>query len=72
MKRRLLLKQVMLAAAAAALAPSCTFDKKKASIALHHLTIDGDKEELLASISETILPARTGAQCTRPNEADGS
>jgi hypothetical protein len=57
MKRRLLLKQVMLAAAAAALAPSCTFDKKKASIALHHLAIDGDKEDLLASIAETIIPA---------------
>ena len=57
MKRRLILKQVMMAAAAAALAPSCTFDKKKASIALSHLNVDGDQEELLANVVETIIPA---------------
>ena len=57
MKRRLVLKQVMMAAAVAALAPSCTFDRKKASIALSHLNVDGDQEELLASIVETIIPA---------------
>ena len=57
MKRRVVLKQVMIAAVAAALAPSCTFDKKKASLPLNHLTIDGDMEELLASVVDTILPA---------------
>ena len=64
MKRRLVLKQVIMAAAAAALAPSCTFDRKKASLLLNHLNVDGDLEELLASIVETIIPAtdRPGAR----------
>src|SRR5882757_7919786 len=56
MKRRVALKQVMLAAVAAALVPSCTFDGKKLSVQLSHLKVDGDQEALLALIVDTIVP----------------
>jgi len=57
MKRRVVLKQVMMAAALAALAPGCTFEKKKSSIAMNHLAVDGDVEDLLGQIVDTIIPA---------------
>jgi hypothetical protein len=57
MNRRTILKQLAMATTAAMLLPSCISDPKKVSIALKNLDINGDEEELLASIAETIIPA---------------
>jgi hypothetical protein len=56
MNRRTLLKQIGTIAVAASLAPACVRDTKKVSVALSNLDVDGDDEELLASIAETIIP----------------
>jgi hypothetical protein len=57
MNRRLVLKQLAMATAGAMLLPACGVDPKKVSIALDHLNVNGDDEELLAEIAETIIPA---------------
>jgi hypothetical protein len=57
MNRRSVLKQLAVATTAAMLLPSCIADPKKVSIALKNLDINGDEEELLASIADTIIPA---------------
>jgi Gluconate 2-dehydrogenase subunit 3 len=64
MNRRIALKQVMLAAAAAALLPGCSFEKKKELLKLHHLTMDEDQAVLLGQLVDTLLPetAIAGAQ----------
>lgn len=56
MNRRLVLKQLAVATAAAWILPSCVSDPKKVSIALNHLNINGDDEELLAAIADTLIP----------------
>lgn len=57
MNRRLLLKQLAVATAAAWILPSCVSDPKKVSIALNHLNINGDDESMLAAIADTLIPA---------------
>ena len=55
--RRVVLKQIMLASAAAMLLPSCVFDSKKvATMPLHNLKLTGNQEELVAEICEAIIP----------------
>lgn len=56
MNRRLVLKQLAVATAAAWILPSCISDPKKVSIALNRLNINGDDEELLAAIADTLIP----------------
>jgi hypothetical protein len=56
MNRRLVLKQIAVATAAAYFLPSCVADPKKVSIALQNLKITGDEEELLGEIADTIIP----------------
>jgi hypothetical protein len=56
MNRRLVLKQLAVATAAAWILPSCVSDPKKVSIALNRLNITGDDEELLAAIADTLIP----------------
>ena len=56
MKRRLVLKQIALTSAAMWLLPSCITDPKKLSIALQHLSITGDEEELVGDIADVIVP----------------
>lgn len=59
MKRRTALKQLLMAAAVAAITPSCIFDKRKkqASVVLNHLPpVSGDQETTLATICDTIIP----------------
>jgi len=56
MNRRLVLKQLAVATAAAWILPSCVSDPKKVSIALNRLNINGDDEELLAAIADTLIP----------------
>lgn len=56
MNRRSLLKNLALATTAAMLVPACVADSRKVSIALNNLNVNGDDEELLALIAETIIP----------------
>jgi len=46
-----------MAAVAAMLVPSCVGDPKKVSIALKNLDVNGDEEDLLANIADTLIPA---------------
>src|SRR4051812_10792261 len=64
MNRRVLLKQLGLAATAAVLLPSCLRESKKVSIALNNLKVNGDEEELMAGIADTMIPEtdKPGAQ----------
>ncbi len=55
-QRRLLLKQMLFVSAAAALAPSCLFDKQKKSIPLKHIHVSPDQEATFASLLSTIIP----------------
>ncbi|WP_333819170.1 gluconate 2-dehydrogenase subunit 3 family protein [Ohtaekwangia sp.] len=57
MNRRLVLKQLAMATAGAMLLPACGVDQKKVSIALNHLKVTGDEEDLLADIADTMIPA---------------
>src|SRR5687768_3608556 len=57
MKRRTVFKHLAVASAAAWLLPSCISDPKKVSIALNHLQITEDEEELLANIADVMIPA---------------
>lgn len=57
MNRRVALKHVMMAMAAASVLPACSAGSKKTSVPLKHLKIDGDQEELLAQITEALIPA---------------
>lgn len=56
MNRRLVLKQLAVATAAAWILPSCVADPKKVSIALNRLNINGDDEDLIAAIADTLIP----------------
>lgn len=42
--------------AGSVLLPSCLPEKKKSSLALKNIKIDGDQEDLLSELSETIIP----------------
>jgi hypothetical protein len=57
MNRRTVLKQLAVATTAAMLLPSCVADPKKVSVALRNLDVNGDEEDLLAAIADTIIPA---------------
>lgn len=57
MKRRTVFKHLAAATAAAWVLPSCVSDPKKVSIALNHLQVTGDEEELLGNIADVIIPA---------------
>jgi hypothetical protein len=54
--RRTLLKQLAMATTAAMLMPSCISDPKKVSVALRNLDVNGDDEDLMAALAETIIP----------------
>lgn len=56
MQRRTALKNLLIVAGGTLLLPSCVQADKKVSIPLDHLKLTGEQEELLAQISETIIP----------------
>lgn len=57
MDRRSNIKTLFLISAATALLPSCLQDeKKKSSLSLKNIKIDGNDEELLSQVSDTIIP----------------
>ena len=56
MERRLAIKQVLILAGGMALLPSCLRESGKASVQLKNLKVSLDEENLLAEISEMIIP----------------
>ena len=57
MRRRTVFKHLAAATAAAWILPSCVSDPKKVSIALNHLKVTGDEEELLGNMADVMIPA---------------
>ena len=56
MHRRTVIRNVLAFSAGTLLIPSCVHEKGSASIPLKNISITGDQEQLLASLSETIIP----------------
>jgi len=54
--RRVAIQQLLLIWAGAVLLPSCLQNEQKVSIPLKTIHIDGDDENMLADLAETILP----------------
>ncbi|MBX2926030.1 MAG: gluconate 2-dehydrogenase subunit 3 family protein [Chitinophagaceae bacterium] len=61
MQRRTVIKNIVIMAGGIALLPSCSGDRKKASILLKNLNTSAEQEALLAEIAETILPETGGS-----------
>jgi hypothetical protein len=59
MNRRTVIKNLALVIGGAALLPSCIKGNSSASIPLKHLTLNGDQENLIGDICETIIPKTT-------------
>lgn len=57
MDRRTALKQAALFAGGIAFLPSCNFGPEREAVALDHLKIDLDHQDLLARVIETIIPS---------------
>src|SRR5215216_2720061 len=55
--RRYAMKQILFVSAGAMLVPACMEDKSKASFLVKNFKIDADQENMLAEVSETIIPA---------------
>lgn len=56
MRRRTVFKHLAAATAAAWILPSCISDPKKVSLALNHLRVTGEEEELLGDIADVMIP----------------
>lgn len=56
MQRRSAIKNLLIIAGGTVLLPSCVQQDKKVSIPLDNIKISADQEELLAQITETIIP----------------
>ena len=56
MNRRSSIKTLLIISVGASLLPSCLHEEKKTSLSLKNIKIDSNDEELLAEISETIIP----------------
>src|SRR5688572_9906158 len=61
MDRRSALRSFVILSAGIALMPSCGEGKVKGSVALKNIELSGDEEDMLANLSETILPVKTEA-----------
>ena len=57
MHRRTLIKQLVFAAGAVVVIPSCVQDTGKASILLNNIKLNGSQEKLMAELAETLIPA---------------
>jgi len=64
MHRRTVIRNVLAFSAGAVLIPSCIHDEGKATIPLKNISITGDQEKMLESLSESIIPKTStpGAQ----------
>ena len=56
MDRRSSIKTLLLLSAGSALLPSCLQEEKKASVALKNFKINGNDEEIISAVSDTIIP----------------
>ena len=56
MNRRTALKTCLVFTAGAALLPSCMQERSKSSLLLKNIKINGDQEQLMAELSEAIIP----------------
>lgn len=56
MQRRTAIKSLAAAAAMAWMLPSCISDPRKVAIALNHLKVTADEEDLLGLVADTIIP----------------
>ncbi|HEY0895824.1 MAG TPA: gluconate 2-dehydrogenase subunit 3 family protein [Sphingobacteriaceae bacterium] len=54
--RRIALRNLLIAAAGTALLPSCLQDDAPASVAFKKIRVTGKQEQMLASLTETIIP----------------
>ena len=59
MDRRSAIKNFLLVSAGVALLPSCLQGSNQSSVKLDYLEISGDQENMLADLTETILPKTT-------------
>ena len=57
MNRRTALKNCFIFSAGVALIPACMQEKSKSSLLLKNLKISGEQEQLMADLSDTIIPA---------------
>ena len=56
MDRRSGIKTLLIISAGAVLIPSCLQEDKKSTLSLKNIQVDGNDEELLATLSDTIIP----------------
>ncbi|PWT74537.1 MAG: hypothetical protein C5B59_10990 [Bacteroidetes bacterium] len=56
MNRRAVLRNILLFSAGSVILPSCLHEKTKSSILLRNLQLSSDDEELMAELTETIIP----------------
>jgi len=56
MDRRSSIKTLLILSAGTALLPSCLQEEKKASVSVKNYKINGNDEDLVASVSDTIIP----------------
>jgi Gluconate 2-dehydrogenase subunit 3 len=56
MNRRQVIRNVLFFSAGAVLIPSCARESRKPSISLTHIKINGDQQQLMESLTETIIP----------------
>jgi hypothetical protein len=55
--RRTALKQAFIVAGGTIFLPACLHHKDKSSLVLHHIQLDGDQQEALEALADTLLPA---------------
>jgi hypothetical protein len=60
MNRRTAIRNVVLISAGASLLPSCVPQQDKSTIALKNLSLTGSQENMLAELSESIIPKTPG------------
>ena len=61
MDRRSALRSFVILSAGVALMPSCKEEKVKGTVSLKHVQLSGDEENMLANLTETIVPAKAEA-----------
>jgi hypothetical protein len=60
MDRRSVIRNIAYISVGAVILPACTQNKKRVSTALKNLKISGDQEQMLADLTQTILPSAGG------------
>ena len=58
MDRRSSIKTLLILSAGTALLPSCLQEEKKASVTVKNFKINGNDEDIISAVSDTIIPDR--------------